>query len=221
MSLKTVITGLLFTTFSFVAFNANAALMNVGGVEVFVADVDKYGKGGASSGTPPEILSFVSGANIMDTEGGEYEYKVTFLYKQAVYNNVFNAPDGQTIGTDAAENDMIMGTFNVSPGSYLAFSFGANCNGSFLNCNDVSNGSNVESESATESNFAVSEIVTEGDESSFYLFLNDTGSNPDGDFDDLIVFVQLTKTGEPSEVPEPSSILLMALGALALARYKK
>ncbi|TLU59473.1 PEP-CTERM sorting domain-containing protein [Thalassotalea litorea] len=221
MSLKTVITGLVFTAFSFIAFNANAALMNVGGVEVMVADVDDYGKGGASSGTPPELVSFFSGANIIDTEGGQYEYKVTFLYKQAVFDNVFNAPDGQSIGTDAAENDMIMGTFNVAPGAFLDFSFGANCDASFMNCTEISNGSNVDSETSTSANFAVSEIATDGDVSTFYLFLNDTGSNPDVDYDDLIVFVELTKSGPPSEVPEPSTILLLALGAIGFARYKK
>lgn len=222
MSFKKVITGLIFTTLSFVAINANAALMNVGGVEVMVADVDKYGKGPSSEGTPPELLSFFSGANIMSDSNSDYEFTITFLYKQAGFENVFRAPDGQTLNTDAMENDMISGTFSVGAGEYMTFSFGANCDATFMGCTDVANGMNTDSESSSNPNFAVSEIMMSGDETSFYLFLNDTGAGPDVDFDDLIVFVQLVDVTEPpTGVPEPSTILLLALGALGLARFKK
>lgn len=221
MSLTKAITGLLFAILSLVTLNANAALVKVGGNEVLVATVNKYGVGGASSGTPPEILNFYNGANIKDTEGGQYEYTATFLYEQASYNNIFYAPDGQTIDTSPQGNNIISGTFNVESGAFLAFSFGANCSSTFLSCSEVSNGENSESETASTANFAISSITTEGDTTTLYLFLNDTGGGPDQDFDDLIVKLELTKFTPPEEVPEPSTLFLLAISALGVARFKK
>ncbi|WP_169303171.1 PEP-CTERM sorting domain-containing protein [Thalassotalea mangrovi] len=220
MSLKQLIPGIILSFSFLICSQASAALMVIGGTDVLLADVEKYGQGGASAGTPPELLTIYSGANIKQTMATDYEYSITFLYKQATFHNVFTAPDGQTVDTDS--QSMITGSFSVGAGEYLNLVFGAKCDAMFAGCTEIANGMNIDAESSSAANFAVSELMVEGDVTRFYLFLNDTGSSPDNDFDDLIVLVELTDvTIPPSEVPEPSSILLFALATLGLLRLRK
>jgi hypothetical protein len=159
--------------------------------------------GGTAGNTPANndvlgVTAGLFGAQLSAT-AGTYEY--TFIGKEASFVDHFNTPGGSFNNQTAAAGD----TFSVAHGGgLLNFNFFVDDLGL-----GVTNGLNG-LPNGTDPNFFVSAF-----NGGYYIALDDLGSGPDDNHDDLVVFVKEVA------VPEPASLALFGAGLAGLAFIRR